>query len=217
MKMNDTVARIVEIMFQDVEMNEETAAIRDEVMDYCQERYQDLVNSGMTEDDAVAAVIESLKGMEDVLAELADRYGPVPECVRGLTQVSFVRIGAAALGIYEIGQKADNLLLYSDGITRGLVRRLLPALGRRAAVNAGAKPYLSVNVGKDEKGIDVLTAALEAWEKAKAEAANDPPEPETPVPAAPASNGLYSARSTGKLNTAPAHTVRASHYGNKKR
>ncbi|MBQ2930288.1 MAG: DUF4097 family beta strand repeat protein [Clostridia bacterium] len=68
MKMNDTVARIVEIMFQDVEMNEETAAIRDEVMDNCQARYQDLVNSGMTEDDAVAAVIESLKGMEDVLA-----------------------------------------------------------------------------------------------------------------------------------------------------
>ena len=161
------------------------------------------------------AAIEDREGMEDVLAELADRYGPVPECVRGLTQVSFVRIGAAALGIYEVGQKADNLLLYSDAITRPLVRRLLPALGRRAAVNAGAKPYLSVRVEKEEKGIDVLSAVLEAWEKAKAEAANDPPEPETP--AAPASNGLYSARSAGKLNTAPAHTVRASHYGNKKR
>ena len=68
MKMNDTVARIVEIMFQDVEENEEVAAIRDEVMNNCQERYNDLVNSGVGEDDAVAAVIESLKGMEDVLA-----------------------------------------------------------------------------------------------------------------------------------------------------
>ncbi len=68
MKMNDTVARIVEIMFQDVEMNEETAAIRDEVMNNCQERYTDLVNSGMAADDAIAAVIESLKGMDDVLA-----------------------------------------------------------------------------------------------------------------------------------------------------
>jgi len=68
MKMNDTVARIVEIMFQDVEMNEEVAAIRDEVMNNCQERYNDLVGSGVGEDDAVAAVIESLKGMEDVLA-----------------------------------------------------------------------------------------------------------------------------------------------------
>lgn len=68
MKMNDTVARIVEIMFQDVEMNDETAAIRDEVMNNCQERYVDLMNNGMPEDDAIAAVIESLKGMEDVLA-----------------------------------------------------------------------------------------------------------------------------------------------------
>ncbi|MDD6051742.1 MAG: DUF4097 family beta strand repeat-containing protein [Clostridiales bacterium] len=68
MKLNDTVARIVEIMFQDVEMNEETSAIRDEVMDNCQARYTDLIASGMNEDDAIAAVIESLKGMEDVLA-----------------------------------------------------------------------------------------------------------------------------------------------------
>ena len=68
MKMNDTVARIVEIMFQDVEQNEETAAIRDEVMNNCQERYIDLVNSGVSEDDAIAAVIESLKGMDEILA-----------------------------------------------------------------------------------------------------------------------------------------------------
>lgn len=68
MKMNDTVARIVDIMFQDVEMNEEVAAIRDEVMNNCQERYIDLTKSGMNEDDAIAAVIESLKGMEDVIA-----------------------------------------------------------------------------------------------------------------------------------------------------
>ena len=68
MKMNDTVARIVEIMFQDVEMNEEVAAIRDEVMNNCQERYNDLVSSGLSDDDAIAAVIESLKGMEDVIA-----------------------------------------------------------------------------------------------------------------------------------------------------
>ena len=68
MMMNDTVARIVEIMFQDVEMNEEVSAIRDEVMNNCQERYIDLVNSGMSDDDAIAAVIESLKGMDEVLA-----------------------------------------------------------------------------------------------------------------------------------------------------
>lgn len=77
--MNDTVARIVEIMFQDVEENEEVAAIRDEVMNNCQERYQDLVSSGVGEDDAVAAVIESLKGMEDVLAPYKKRVHHRPD------------------------------------------------------------------------------------------------------------------------------------------
>lgn len=73
MRMNDTVARIVDIMFQDVEMNEETALIREEVMNNCQERYTDLIANGMPEDDAIGAVIESLKGMEDVLAPYKNR------------------------------------------------------------------------------------------------------------------------------------------------
>ena len=73
MRMNDTVARIVDIMFQDVELNEETALIREEVMNNCQERYTDLIANGMQEDDAIGAVIESLKGMEDVLAPYKNR------------------------------------------------------------------------------------------------------------------------------------------------
>ena len=67
--MNDTVARIVDLMFDNAEMNEEVAALRDEVMNNCQDRYRDLVSSGVPEDDAVAAVVESLKGMEDVIAQ----------------------------------------------------------------------------------------------------------------------------------------------------
>ncbi len=154
------------------------------------------------------AAIEDQEGMDDVLAELADRYGPVPQCVKGLVQVSFIRIGAAALGIYEIGQKADNLLLYSDGITRPLVRRLLPALGRHAAVNASHKPYISVRLEKDERPTDVLATVLQCWEKAAEEAKNDPPEPETPAP--PVTNGLMGSRTgTKQLNTTPTHVIKA--------
>lgn len=78
MMMNDTVARIVEIMFQDVEKNEETDAIRDEVMNNCQERFTDMVASGISEDDAIAAVVESLKGMDDVLAPLQEEDAACP-------------------------------------------------------------------------------------------------------------------------------------------
>lgn len=67
--MNDTVKRIVEILFQDTVMTDEVAAIKDEVMNNCQERYADLVARGMTEDEAIAEVVESLKGMEEVIGE----------------------------------------------------------------------------------------------------------------------------------------------------
>lgn len=67
--MNATVERIVELLFEDLEMSDEVAAIKDEVMNNCQERYDDMMAAGMSEDDAIGAVIESLKGMEDMLAE----------------------------------------------------------------------------------------------------------------------------------------------------
>lgn len=89
MKMNDTVARIVEIMFQDVEMNEETSAMRDEVMNNCQERYNDLVASGMDEDEAISAVVESLSGMDDMLRpyKRRKRHAPVRVYERGRVKV----------------------------------------------------------------------------------------------------------------------------------
>ena len=67
--MNATVARIVEIMFQDTVLSEEVQALKDEVMNNCQERYQDMLARGLDEDSAVAAVIDSLKGMEEVIAQ----------------------------------------------------------------------------------------------------------------------------------------------------
>ena len=66
--MNETVAKIVELLFQDVEMTDEVRAIHDEVMNNCQERFGDLLARGLDEDEAIAAVVESLRGMEEVLA-----------------------------------------------------------------------------------------------------------------------------------------------------
>ena len=41
----------------------------DETMSNCQERYQDMTSRGLSDDDAIAAVVESLKGMEDVISQ----------------------------------------------------------------------------------------------------------------------------------------------------
>ena len=71
--MNATVARIVEIMFQDTEMSEEVQALKDEVMNNCQERYNDMIARGLSEDEAIAAVVDSLKGMEEVISQYPRR------------------------------------------------------------------------------------------------------------------------------------------------
>ncbi|MGN0777698.1 MAG: DUF4097 family beta strand repeat-containing protein [Aristaeellaceae bacterium] len=67
--MNATVERIVELLFEDLEPTDEVKAIKDEVMNNCQERFGDLLKQGLSEDEAIGAVVESLKGMEDVLAQ----------------------------------------------------------------------------------------------------------------------------------------------------
>ena len=67
--MNDTVKRIVDILFQDTIENDETRALHEELMNNCQEHYRDLVDRGLTEDEAVSEVVDSLKGMKDVIAQ----------------------------------------------------------------------------------------------------------------------------------------------------
>ena len=79
--MNATVKRIVELLFQDVERTEEVKALEEEILNNCQDRYEDQIAQGRSADDAIAAVVDSLKGMEDVLAEYRKR-SPEQETVQ---------------------------------------------------------------------------------------------------------------------------------------
>ena len=67
--MNQTVKRIVDILFQDTVENDETRALHEELMNNCQEHYEDLIARGLSEDEAVGEVVDSLKGMKDVIAQ----------------------------------------------------------------------------------------------------------------------------------------------------
>ena len=67
--MNQTVKRIVDLLFEDTVENEETRALHEELMNNCQEHYEDLIRRGLTEEEATGEVVDSLKGMKDVIAE----------------------------------------------------------------------------------------------------------------------------------------------------
>ena len=108
------------------------------------------------------AAIETAEDAADVLDELIDRYGDVPASVAGLVDISLVRVTAARAGVYEIGQKRDALLLYSDGYTAPRIKAAAAALPGRVTVNTSAKPYLSVRLGPGEAPLDALRRVLDA-------------------------------------------------------
>lgn len=78
--MNETVKRIVDILFQDTVENDETRALHEELMNNCQEHYQDLIGRGLSEDEAVSEVVESLKGMKDVIAQYPKKAAGASPC-----------------------------------------------------------------------------------------------------------------------------------------
>lgn len=106
------------------------------------------------------AAIESPEGAADVLEELADRYGQVISSVKGLADISLLRVVAAKLGIYEINQRQDSLLIYSDKIDFAAAKTALRPLGLPVLVNASTKPYLAVRVPPAQKPVEVLNHVI---------------------------------------------------------
>ncbi len=67
--MNEIVSKLVDLLFEGIEMTDEVRAVHDEVMRNCQDRYDSMIRSGSSDDEAVGAVAESLRGMEDMLRD----------------------------------------------------------------------------------------------------------------------------------------------------
>ena len=121
------------------------------------------------------AAIQTPEDAADVLDELIDRYGDPPPSVSDLVSVSLVRVQAAAVGVYEVTQKKDTLLLQVETLDVAMIRGLLIAFNGRVTAGAGTKPYLSVTLQPDEKPLELLQSIL----KAMADILAAPPEENT--------------------------------------
>ena len=100
----------------------------------------------------------------DVLDELIDRYGDPPPSVSDLVNVSLVRVQATAVGVYEVTQKKDTLVLQVEQLDLRMIQGLLVAFNGRVVTGAGAKPYLSVTLQKEEKPLELLQSILRAMQ-----------------------------------------------------
>ncbi len=107
------------------------------------------------------AAIESKADAEDVKDELTDRYGKIPKSALGLISISVIRVVATSLGIYEITQKKDTLILYSDMIDVQAIKPLLKQMKGTLLLNASAKPYLSLKIMQSQNAMQCLESFLE--------------------------------------------------------
>ena len=92
------------------------------------------------------ADIRTSEDAMDVTDELIDRFGDPPPAVEGLIEVALLRNTAALLGIYEITQRGDALLLWWDDIDMKAVARASQEFRGRLMVSGGAKPYVTFKV-----------------------------------------------------------------------
>ena len=116
------------------------------------------------------AAIQTPEDAADVLDELIDRYGDPPPSVSDLVNVSLARVQATAVGVYEVTQKKDTLVLQVEQLDLRMIQGLLVAFNGRVVTGAGAKPYLSVTLQKEEKPLELLQRIL----KAMGEILNEP-------------------------------------------
>ena len=139
--MNKMVKRMVDLLFEDVESTEETRELHDEIMNNCQDHFQDLTDSGMTEDEALSAVMESLSGMQEMLEQYPKKQAvpesaPAEEAPAGeegagesallrqsTSWVERIRVDAAARDVTVEAADTDEILIDCEDRENILVER----------------------------------------------------------------------------------------------
>lgn len=86
----------------------------------------------------------------DVIDELIDRFGEMPSSVQGLINIALIRSKAGKLGIYEIKQQPDYVLLYMKKINSKEVADIVARFKGRAMLSAGEKPYIAIKMKSGE-------------------------------------------------------------------
>ena len=67
-------------------------------------------------------------------------------------------------GVYEVTQKKDTLVLQVEQLDLRMIQGLLVSFNGRVVTGAGAKPYLSVTLQKEEKPLELLQSILRAMQ-----------------------------------------------------
>ena len=110
------------------------------------------------------ADVRTFEDAEDVRDELRDRFGDIPPSVDGLIEVSLCRNTASSMGIFEIGQRGDIIVLYCDDINASLVLDISSVLRGRVSVTSTGKKSINIKKLPGQNPLDTLKEIFGAVE-----------------------------------------------------
>ena len=101
------------------------------------------------------ASVESEEEAMDILDELIDRYGDIPEETRNLVDIALIKNMAISLGISSIKEKDDIVTINYSGEASIDPRIIMEITGKwrgRLLFSAGKQPYLTYRIKNQERG-----------------------------------------------------------------
>ena len=107
--------------------------------------------------------------MDDLIDELVDRYGDVPDSVMGLVDISLLRVLAASLGITEIVQRKDNIIFYGDKFGEIDVMKFIKRVPYKIGINSTNKPFISATIPAGTQPLQVMKDVLNMMKQCKVE------------------------------------------------
>lgn len=102
------------------------------------------------------ADIRSVEDSVDVKEELCDRFGEIPKSVKGLIDIALVRNTANSLGVYEIRQNDNRIMLFVRDANLPFVANTLIKYNGRVMFTPQPKPFITVVCQKDEASLELL-------------------------------------------------------------
>ncbi|MBQ8603492.1 MAG: transcription-repair coupling factor [Oscillospiraceae bacterium] len=115
------------------------------------------------------ASLETEDDVSDLIDELVDRYGDVPDSVMGLVDISLLRVLAASLGITEIVQRKDNIIFYGSRYGEIDMMKFLKDVPYKIGINSTDKPYISARIPSGKPPLQVMNDVLHILKECKAE------------------------------------------------
>ncbi|MCI8386339.1 MAG: transcription-repair coupling factor [Acutalibacter sp.] len=138
---------------------DETCLVDMQVEAHIPESYIDSVNLRLEVYRRIAQV-ETQEDAMDVMDELIDRFGEPPEAVKGLIDIALLRGTASELGVSEVKQQGESLLLYMAELDMERVGKLVKGMNGRVLLSAGSRPYLSVKLRRGQSPLKALEEVL---------------------------------------------------------